>query len=209
MLLHGLARTKLSMSFLGTALRKSGYEVHNFGYLSILKTIEDQAHTLAAFVKRKSPECRSLSFVTHSLGSLIVRKFALLYADYFPLHRAVMLGPPNQGSQFAVRVGSFEPLRWVLGPAFREICALNMPAATDKIGVGIIAGGTAGGKGMSPFVSGNNDGIVAVAETGLEGALDRIVVPALHSFIMFQPPVIREVIWFLQHGRFSDQSIRE
>jgi len=203
-LLHGLGRTSLSMLVLQKKLRKQGYQVINHNYASLLRSIDQHAHRLARRIeKAEVGRDRELNFVTHSLGSIVMRSFASNYRDQYTFGRAVMLGPPNQGSQFAVKVGSIPLLARMLGPSLRELQALDLPTASDILEIGIIAGGTGKERGIGPLVSGDNDGIVRVEETKLEGAKDHIILPGLHSFLMYYPSALENVSEFLEHGKFS------
>ena len=202
-LLHGLGRSRFSMSVLGRFLRRNGFSVYNFGYPSRRDSVDVQAQLLERELRARGHINRPLSFVTHSLGSIIVHRFATAYADQFRLHRAVMLGPPNQGSHTARLVGKFGLLRSLIGPALIEVQSAVPQSATDKLEIGVIAGGGRGARGISPLVSGNNDAIVSVEETKLPGLRDHIVLGGLHSFLMYQPRVHAEVLSFLRHGKFS------
>ena len=48
-----------------------------------------------------------------------------------------------------------------------------------------------------------NDGAVAVAETVVEGAADRIELPVSHTGMLLSPAVAREAGRFLARGRFG------
>lgn len=202
-LLHGLGRTHYSMSILGRSFRKTGCAVLNFGYHSRRYTIAEQAELLHQHLTRLGVLHRSVNFVTHSLGSIIARKFLLDYSQYYRPKRMVMLGPPNQGSAFARKIKRFTFVPKILGPAFDELCDLQLESATDKIEVGVISGGSRKARGISPLLEGDNDGIVTVEETKLAGLKDHIIVPGLHAFLMFKPSVIRQVHYFLEHGTFQ------
>ena len=71
---------------------------------------------------------------------------------------------------------------------------------------GIIAGNRP--RGLGRFLSrfdAPNDGTVAVAETLLEGATDRCVLPVSHSGMWVSPVVAGQVSAFLDHGHFEPQ----
>ncbi len=200
--LHGLLRSRYSMSYLGWQIRKHGYEVHNYGYWSLRHNLGEQALLLHNFLQKITSPKQPLSFVTHSLGGIIVRRFALDHGSQYNLKRVVMLGPPNQGSCYARFLSKHFHLEHILGPAFLELCNLHMEPATEIIETGIIAGGTLDNKGLLPFIKENNDGFVALSETILQGAKDVIVVPSLHSVLMYKSTAIKQTISFLNDGVF-------
>lgn len=202
-LIHGLIRTKKSMSYLGSSLTRDGYQVFNFGYKSTKYSIKSQAERLHGFLQENLKRKRKVNFVTHSLGSIIVRKFALEFHKDYKLGRVVMLGPPNQGSRFAAILNAKTPLGRVLGPAFKELCDLNLDPATEFLEVGIIAGGTGKKRGIFPFIMEDSDGVVAVRETKLKGAKDTLAVKWVHSFLMYHPGVIKQIKYFFRHGKFE------
>lgn len=68
---------------------------------------------------------------------------------------------------------------------------------------GVIAGSTNGGVGMNPLIPGDDDLVVGVEETRLDGADDFLVVPSVHTTIMNNEAVIAAVRRFLRHGRFQ------
>ena len=202
-LVHGLARTSLSMAYLAKFLRDHGYKTHNFGYPSRKQDITSHAIELDEFLEKRITPGTPLHFVTHSLGSLVLRKYLSSHGDRYIYKNAVMLGPPNQGSQFARAVRPVYPVAKFLGPAFLEICDLELENSSDKIHIGIIAGGTTGKIGLSPLIRGDNDGVVRVSETELEGSHETLIVRGLHSFLMYYPSVLKQITCFLEKGNFE------
>ena len=75
-LLHGLGRTEFSMARIERELKKDGYIVVNQTYPSIIKSIEE----LTVIVESGITNCRkssakSIHFVTHSMGGILVRTY--------------------------------------------------------------------------------------------------------------------------------------
>lgn len=203
-LLHGLSRTRLSMRYLGRYLSQRGFAVLNLGYPSRAATIDDHVAKIEQDIRRAGLHGHELSFVTHSLGGIVLRGLVESHHADYRFGRAVMLGPPNQGSAFARALQARLPwLHRVLGPSYLEVASIQRSPGTDRLTVGIIAGTRTPERGYSPFVSGPNDGIVAVQETALPGATDTLVVRGLHSFLMYQPSILEQVAHFLAHGRFQ------
>lgn len=205
LLLHGLGRTSKSFPDLAAALRAAGYEVVAISYPSTRRGVAAQAAGLGEILD-KLEDIEQVSFVTHSLGSFVVRKL-LSQRDRFDsgvtLNRAVLIAPPSQGAALADRLQDFPPYRWIAGPAGQELtsaAAETLPP--PAIPFGVIAGGCGGSQGYNPLLAGDDDGVVAVSETRLEGAADFLVVPEIHTFIANHPATIDAVLRFLETGRF-------
>ena len=206
-LLHGLARTAASMSKMADALQGKGYRVVNIDYPSREKPVEELA---AAAVQEGVDRCREtrpvhIHFVTHSLGGILVRVY-LRDRKIEGLGRVVMLAPPNQGSRVVDEFSQVPGFDLLNGPAGSQL-GTGEQSVPRRMGpadfeVGIIAGDRSVNPILSTAFSEPNDGKVAVADTRLEGMKDFLVVHHSHPFIMRSGEVIRQVLFFLQHGRF-------
>jgi hypothetical protein len=53
------------------------------------------------------------------------------------------------------------------------------------------------------IIAGGADRTVSLAETRLEGAVDHIVLPYGHSFLMLRRDVQEAIVRFLRAGRFT------
>ena len=199
-LLHGLGRSRFSMATMALALRRAGLTPHNLGYPSLCRPIDFHAALVRAYIDRH--QLQPLSFVTHSLGGLVVRQLLARHGAGLTVERVVMLGPPNQGAEFARKVARIPGAARILGPSFRSIAKDDLPPALASAEVGIIAGGC-GARGYTPFISGDNDGIVSVQETELPGMKERVVVRGLHSFLMYRREVHELTLRFLTTGSFA------
>ncbi len=191
------------MIYAGSVLKRAGFNVLLYGYRSRKFEIAAQSKILHDYLLKRGVGRSELFFLTHSLGSIVTRQFAADYHNSFNLRRAVMLGPPNTGSETAELISKLAPLKYFLGPALTQLCDLKVPYSTDKLEIGIIAGGTRSGRGYAPHLKGDNDGIVTVEETLLPGAKDHIIAPGLHSIMMYYPSILRQAIYFFEHGAFD------
>ncbi|MFP6672046.1 MAG: hypothetical protein VB857_11580 [Pirellulaceae bacterium] len=215
--LHGLGRTRNSMNTMKEYLQKhSNYTVLSMSYASTRADVQDHAQSLAQVIKG-IPQAKEISFVAHSLGNLVIRRY---------LHNAktrkvtgptlgsiVMLAPPNQGSAMARRLKDSKLIRTVWGPSGDEI-ASHWPTLSRHLAVpgcpfGILAGKSEKTVLDNPLITGGDDLVVTVAETRLAGARDFLVVPAVHTYLMDHPQVHRVTLHFLEHGYFQSESKRQ
>jgi pimeloyl-ACP methyl ester carboxylesterase len=210
LLLHGLGRTRDSLSLMDDALVEAGYATAGIGYPSTRRTLSEHAAQVAGLLDRLEGIER-VSFVTHSLGGLVVRATLALdgsWKDRVEISRLVMLAPPSRGSNLAKELEDFVPAQIVLGPAAQELAmreVLTIPP--PECSFGIVAAGGPGEGGWNPLIPGNDDGIVSVEETRLEGADDFLLVRGLHTFFMNDPDVIDATVRFLDTGRFDGQPV--
>ena len=207
--LHGLGEGRSSMRPLVAHLRRSlRATVLSFGYASTHADIDAHGRALGEVIAGL-PRDATLSFVGHSLGNLVVRRWmnGAPADDIARTERMVMLGPPNQGSQLARRIGGVELLAGLAHGAARDLVVdwerVSPRLAVPPCDFGIIAGGKGDAAGFSPLLDGDDDAIVSVAETRLEGADDFLVVPVHHAAMMRHPEVQRATGSFLEAGRFG------
>lgn len=205
-MLHGLGRTPLIFRKMKHALDEAGYEAVAISYPSLTKDVGDHAAHLERLLDGLE-EVERVSFVTHSLGGLVLRETLARDGDWqdrLALGRAVMLAPPNQGSELARTLNAAGPFHFFGGPSAGQLGqGESFAAPPPLLEFGVIAGGTTDGRGFNPLLSANNDGIVTVAETRLGGASDFLVLPVIHTVIASAPETIAATLSFLVKGRFS------
>lgn len=207
-LLHGLGEGRGSMRPLADHLReRHDATVLSFGYASPRAGIDDHARALGRVVAGL-PSADRVSFVAHSLGNIVVRRWMAdaPESDRSRLHRMVMLGAPNQGSQMARTAARSPVLAGLSTGAAREL-VLDWPRIAASLTVppcpfGIVAGGAGDGEGYSTLLDGDDDAVVRVDETRLDGADDFVLIPVRHAFMMADPAVQQATSTFLETGRF-------
>ena len=202
-LLHGLARTSSSMVEMEQKLQAAGYQVVNIGYPSRAHPVEYLAEQAVDDGLQQCGDLQAtrIHFVTHSLGSILVRYYFRDRNDP-RLGRVVMLGPPNQGAAIARRLaptglygivtgkGGME-----LGPEWEEFV---QHLSTPPFPFAIIAGDLSENTIQNPLLEGSSDFVVGVDEAQLDGAESFTTVPVLHSFLMNNQTAKETTIEFIK-----------
>lgn len=195
-LVHGLGRSAHSFDKMAQALRDDGYEVVAFNYASTRGNIAQHAAALNHVLDGLRGSTQ-LSFVTHSLGAIVVRQALnspAPWRDHMNLGRTVMLAPPNQGSQVALSLSGNFLADAVFGPALSELAATDLGKRLPVPTPFAIVAGT---HSTLPFLSGESDGLVSVIETRLNGAVSQVSVDATHTFVMDNADAIAFIKGFL------------
>lgn len=194
------------MQPLARHLEGLGYMVVNLGYPSRRHPVETLARmAIPPGIRqlRRQGVCR-IHAVTHSMGGLLLRAFLAL--ETIPeMGRAVLLCPPNQGSELVDLLRRFAWFRHLFGPAFCQLGTGPQDLPT-RLGpapclLGVLTGNRPA-PGLAHFFPGPNDGKVSVARAQLAGMADLLVVPYGHALIMRHGPVLDQVAHFLAHGHF-------
>lgn len=206
-LVHGYAGLGIELEKLQNSLDNQGYTTEIFKYPSLSEDIEITAKHL--FYKIKQENFDSVSFVTHSLGALVVRSL-YQYIDnntHYPfIYRFVMIASPNQGSPIADFWAQFGFVKYIVGPNVDNLTtdpdtgAAKFPIPTCE--VGLIAGITGKKTGFNIFIIGDNDGIVPAKNTKIGIEKDVAYVQASHVALVLNNKVINLVHDFLKNGYF-------
>lgn len=212
--LHGLGEGRRSMRPLVEYLRRNGgATVLSFGYASTTTGIDDHGRSLGTVIAAL-PAVDRISFVGHSMGNLVVRRWMKLAPDddLARVNRMVMLGPPNQGSELARTVAKIDLLAALSNGAARELVLdwdrIAADLAVPPCAFGIVAGGKGDDRGYSRFLAGDDDAVVRVEETRLAGAEDFLLLPVHHAAMMKNKAVQEATAAFLSTGRFPAPAAR-
>jgi pimeloyl-ACP methyl ester carboxylesterase len=190
-LVHGLAAPPLVMTPLARSLEKHFAEVVNWAYPSLWSRIERHGLALAQLLRQADKSGRGrIHLITHSMGGIIAR---VALAEYMPrrLGRLVMIAPPNRGSHVARRLAPFlgricPPLVQLTDHDASFVCQLAKPAIRD---LGIIAA--------------DGDFMVLEPNTRLGCEADHIVLPGLHSSLLWRTETAEQARHFIEYGRFK------
>lgn len=212
-LIHGLGRSSTSMHGLGQVLEKeSDCQVAYFEYASTRSSIASHAEALREVISSLPPDI-DICFACHSMGNIVVRHAIADWQkkkDTRSLARVksfVMLGPPNQGASIARQLSKTGLFGFVTGAGGMELGPrwdkLQENLATPHCPFGIIAGRLPSYI-ANPLVGDEGDFVVGVEEAKLDGAVDFLEVPRMHSFIMDDPKVQQATIRFLYTHKFTE-----
>jgi len=190
-LVHGLAAHRLMMRALAQSLQDVYASVVNWGYPSLFSPIELHGEKLATLMRQLDDRGHErIHLVTHSMGGIIGR---LALAHYTPRHfgRFVMIAPPNRGSHVARRLAPYlgrlcPPLVQLADEDASFVRSLPPPKVSE---LGIIAAKT--------------DFLVLEPSTRLGCECDHIVLPGLHSSLLWRRETAEQVRHFLENGRFK------
>jgi len=209
-LLHGLARSAMSMNPMQRALINEGFETANIDYPSRDYTVQELAQIA---IPKGLDACRAkegigrIHFVAHSLGGILLRQY-LSEKEIAGLGRVVMLGPPNQGSAAVDELRGYPGFDWLNGPAGLQLGkgeeSLPLKLGPAKFELGVIAGNRTIDPITSSVLDNPDDGRVSVEDTKLDGMTDFVVVEHSHAFMMRMRRPIELTIRFLNSGSFGE-----
>jgi len=190
-LVHGLAAMPFVMRPLARSLRQHFGQIVNWGYSSLGSRIERHGRSLAQLLRRLDGNESSgrIHLIGHSMGGIIGR---LALAEFLPerFGRFLMLATPNRGSPVARRLAPLlgricPPINQLTDHVSSFVCTLPMPSGAE---LGIIAA--------------QGDFMVLEPSTRLGCERDHIVLPGLHSSVLWQRETAEQVRHFIEHGEF-------
>ncbi|MFZ9887804.1 MAG: esterase/lipase family protein [Myxococcota bacterium] len=207
-LIHGMGRSRASLFWLATRLRRAGHTPSLFGYRVSTQSLEHIAEAWRKHIHRvrahdvSDDETRGgYAVVGHSLGNIITR----CASDRLPegFHRFVMLAPPNQPPRLAGLLRNRLLYRGLAADAGQRLADPDFYAQLPipKVPTLVIAGDAGRLSPILPYGTGDgSDGVVGIDETRLPTPHVHRVVPAMHTFIMNSPEVARIICEFLVQG---------
>jgi pimeloyl-ACP methyl ester carboxylesterase len=178
------------MAPLARNLRREFPLVVNWGYRSLWSPIERHGEALAERLRQLDDRVEGrIHLVTHSMGGIIGRLAVHHYAPQ-RLGRFLMIAPPNRGSNVATRLAPWlgricPPLLQLADDVASFVCRLPPPEVPE---LGVIAA--------------SHDFFVPEPCTRLGCERDHIVLPGLHSSLLWTKQTAQQVTHFLRHGQF-------
>lgn len=209
--IHGLGGFRLIMKRIFKSLINENYIAENYRYKSMTKDLNTLGKQL--YGKIKESNCDTVSFVTHSMGALVVRlmlQYSMNDGNFPLIYRIVMIAPPNSGSELADFYYSFKILRKLLGPRLEHMItdsgslANRLPVPVNSE-IGIIAGHSGKRRLYNPFIKEDNDGVLTPKRTRLGVEKDFIIIKGSHSLITQKKHVCNLVVEFLKFGCFKSK----
>ena len=211
--IHGYGSPKILMGKINRSIEDEHFLTENYGYKSMLEDLDTLGKQLYVNIKKSGVD--SVSFVTHSMGALVVRSM-LQYSTKdknFPIiFRIVMIAPPNRGAEIADIYSSIGIIQKLLGPNIQNMktdsgsYANKLPVPNNSE-IGIIIGIRGKKYGYNPFINGDNDGLLLRKERrwGLRRTLQSL--KSEHSLLTQNKTVCKLVIEFLKSGLFLSKVI--
>jgi predicted alpha/beta hydrolase family esterase len=207
-LIHGYGGLGIELREIQKVIEKEGFVSEIYSYPSLVKDVDSVGNRL--FHKIQKENYDTVSFVTHSLGALVVRSIYehLDTLTTFPfIHRIVMIAPPNNGSPVADFFAQFKFVKLIIGPNINNITTNPLTGAgkypIPTCEVGLIAGSLGGKRGYNIFVKGDNDGVLLPEKTKMGIEKDVVFVKSGHIELLFNKKVKVYVTSFLTQGKFK------
>lgn len=207
-ILGGIGPNQLVLNRMAKAFYEGGYSAEIIHYPSTRHAIEPlvEDHLAPAVERVNSQPDKPLHFVTLSMGGIVFRQ--LLKTRRPPnLGRAVLVAPPNNGSEVADFFRDWSLFKWMFGPAGTQLVTGggSVPKALGPVEaeVGVIAGLNSADPWFNPLFNHRHDGKVSVESAKVEGMADFITVKATHYDIMRKKETIRQALHFVRLGMFD------
>ena len=208
-LVHGYNKDHRDMLQLKEYLETRGYEIFTVDLPLRFRSVE---HATGVFRNQMETTLASLeteqkiSFVGHSTGGLVIRKYLDELENKEMINRAVQIATPNQGSSLATLVSDISELWTSIFTTLESLEVENVEAMDLIEGDAIEIGAIAGNKSTRFFgrlLDGENDGRVKVESVKYPGLSDFIVIPYHHNEIHHQEKTAELVDRFLRTGKFN------
>lgn len=196
-MIHGLFMGSFMMTRIAACFRARNWRVVLYDYPTTRKNIPAHGADLAEFLDSPLFDAvPRIDFVTHSMGGLLLRSAVSRLTDVRrkQLGRAVMVAPPNRGSDTAALAVKLVPGAEHLVAPIRDLSSVpesfanTFPVPDGMPETGIIAA--------------SRDHLVRLEYTVL-GNSPRIVLPGWHSTVLFRPETAEQTFRFITTGSFA------
>ncbi len=208
-LIHGYNKNHRDMLPLKEHLELKDYEIFSVDlplrFRSVKHATEIFKEKMEDIVVNLEADQR-ISFVGHSTGGLIIRRYLDDLKDRKFVNRAVQIATPNQGSSLATLVSDISGLWTSIFATLESLEPENVEAMDLIEGESVEIGAIAGNKSTRFFGSlleGENDGRVKVESVRFPGLSDFIILPYHHKEIHHLKETAELVDSFLKTGKFN------
>jgi pimeloyl-ACP methyl ester carboxylesterase len=219
--LHGLGAGRQFMSGLASYLATNGnLAVINVGYPSTMEDIDSYAASLDSLI-RGLDGVERVSFVAHSMGNIVVRRYLYNLERLTPamrppvtFKRMVMISPPNHGAELADQFAGSKLVAMAAGKPLEQLAPsrgwpdLERQLVTPNFEFGIIAGGRGDNEGYLDTIPGDDDALLSIETHKLAGASDFIQTKGIHQLMPKYKEVRAATLTFLLHGYFVSPQAR-
>ena len=200
MLVPGLWMPSIAMALFRARLAKAGYAAHVFVY-SGRAPLEINISLLEQFVLARLGG-RSAHFAGHSLGGALILDTLCRHPE-LRAASVLLIGAPVRGCLAGRRLARHGFGRWMLGHS-----AARWPPCEARWQrpepLGVVAGTLPLGLGRAlGALPGENDGVVRVEETMVDGMTARALVHEGHSMLIVSPRVMKLATRFFEQGSFA------
>ena len=207
-LVHGFFKNQDDMLFLRTQLECAGLQTQSVSLPTTFGSLEDAVSSLHLQIGRRILEGIEISFVAHSMGGLIVRRYIEKYGSNF-VNSCIFIATPHGGTRLADIANAIPGYSAVFKPISSLISHSSYASfvGPKTFKIGIIAGNKRVGFLGNVFLSSESDGRVEPSEAHAVDADDFIVVPFGHQDIHHQPETASHVLQFLVNGKFGSMEL--
>lgn len=212
-LVPGILEPPFALWPLALRLRWRGFRPAVYGYRSTRRTLEEHAPLFLSYVARKTHQfSEPFALVGHSMGGLLIRAMLAHHGQPAPgtlpgLRAVVFLGTPHRGARLAEELRDVWWFRWLFGNRAAAQLAPGHPFhrqdTVPRVPFGTIAGGTGGRRGRARWIVEDNDRVVEVSSTHLDGEADWLLLPTDHQGMLHRRATADAVATFLRTGKFS------
>jgi pimeloyl-ACP methyl ester carboxylesterase len=220
--MHGLGAPPQYMEGLVSYLREHGnLAAINIGYPSTMEDVDSYAASLDNVI-RNLEGVEQISFVAHSMGNIVIRRYLFnlqrLQPEMRPpvmFKRMVMISPPNHGAELADRFADNRLVGMVAGKPLEQLAPsrgwpeLEKGLVTPSFEFGIIVGGRGDGEGYFDGIPGDDDGLLSIETSKLAGASDFIQTGGIHQLMSKYKEVRAATLNFLLYGYFVSPEARQ
>ena len=206
-LLPGFCQSHGAFRFLEKRLMAAGFETAFFSSPSRYSLLEEKAAALNKLLEERT-DADDFHVVAFGLGGLVLRQACAAAPKWLSrLRRVVMIGVPNNGLSWMTGGKKERFVRFLLGncedAVFPEKARkLPWPACETAA----VVGGTGEGRGILPFLTEDNDGIVLTKDVLHPNIAKEYLVPdTLHFRLLKNEQTADICVRFLKKGYSNTQ----